>query len=56
MSTLNQLFYKFQQYRLLFDEVIKSSGLYGEALQEIKVLTSVQAVYFKPCPISVDNV
>lgn len=38
LSTLNQLFYKFQQYRLLFDEVIKSSGLYGEALQEIKTM------------------
>lgn len=41
MLTLNQLFYKFQQYRMLFDEVIKSSGLYGEALQEIKVCTLV---------------
>ena len=42
MPTLNQILYKFQQYRMLFDEVIKSSGLHGEALQEIKVCTSVR--------------
>lgn len=27
---------------MLFDEVIKSSGLYGEALQEIKVCMSIR--------------
>ena len=41
MPTLNQLFYKFQQYRMLFDKVIKSSGLYGEVLQEMKVCTLI---------------
>ena len=50
MPTLNQIFYKFQQYRMLFDEVIKSSGLYGEALQEIKVCThqSGYTIYLIP--------
>ena len=46
VPTLNQLLYGFQQSRLLFNEIIKSSGLYGEVLQEIKVCTiTVELVY-----------